>query len=45
MGSIISLVILVVIIVWAYRVEMGLNKANESLKRIEDQLAAKKEKK
>ncbi len=45
MVELIWLVILVLAIIWAIRIETGLNKLNETAARIEAQLADKKEKK
>jgi hypothetical protein len=45
MEAVISLIILIFIIIWAVRVETGINKLNETLSRIERHLEAKKEKK
>lgn len=45
MEAIISLFILVFVIIWALRIENGINKLNETATRIEQQLADKKEKK
>lgn len=44
MSSIIGLIILAFIIVWASRVENGVNRTNEALKRIEDELKQQKKK-
>lgn len=45
MDIILPIIALIFILIWAFRVETGINKANESLKRIEQLLADKKEKK
>lgn len=45
MEAVVSLVILGFVIIWAVRIETGINKTNQTLERIEAQLAAKKEKK
>lgn len=45
MEAIIILIVIVFVLVWAVRVETGINKMNETAKRIEKQLADKKEKK
>lgn len=48
MDIILTVVIVILVIVWASRVENGLNKLNATMERIEKQLAskdAKKEKK
>lgn len=45
MEAIITLFILVIVIIWALRIETGLNKLNETVLRIEKQLESKKEKK
>lgn len=45
MEFILPIIALIFVFVWAFRVEIGINKANESLRRIEQQLADKKEKK
>jgi len=45
MGVILPIIALIFILIWAFRVETGINKANESLKRIEAQLADKKKEK
>lgn len=45
MEYILPIVALIFILIWAFRVEIGIAKANESLRRIEKQLADKKEKK
>ena len=45
MGEVISLLILIFVIIWATRVENGLNKLNETVARIEKHLEEfKKEK-
>ena len=45
MFDLIGLVIFVFAIIWAVRIENGLNKLNETVARIEQHLGSKKEKK
>lgn len=44
MEAVIGTIVFIFILVWAFRLEIGINKANESLRRIEDELNLKKEK-
>lgn len=45
MDVILPIIALIFILIWAFRVETGIHKANKSLKRIEQLLGDKKEKK
>jgi len=45
MDILLPAVIFVLVVIWAFRVEIGIAKANEALARIEKLLADKKEKK
>ena len=45
MGFLISVAILIFIIIWASRIETGMNKLNETLLRIEKSLEGKESKK
>jgi hypothetical protein len=44
MGYIISVAILILAIIWAVRIETGINKMNETLQRIEKKLGSKEKK-